>query len=325
MSQRTPTPHQQSLQQSEPTNMSNHEHTNNHPPYATVHPPWKITDKLPTLTKNTLDTWLCSLHLTLEQRDLTMLSDPNFSLDNYSGEQKNFYRKASSSCAAAILASLDPTVSQLIPATTFRNTPNNIIAQLLTTLTTDNAPTHKPLESEAKQLKIDEDHTIHQFVDSHRAVRAKMIASHYPRIEDERTTVRLVLDGLLDNPKYSGLVRSAKFAGTYTTINQLHHGLQEVDEFDSKHNRPARQPAGWNHPPGSTTHQHRRSRGRGRGRFGAQSPSFPRHQYRHHNSISMDQLTSLSKLLGTIQQQRKEDLPNRRRPYPRRSMPGGYP
>lgn len=174
MSQSTPTPHQPLSQPNEPSNANNTDPTSNSQ-YVIFHPPWKIINKLPTLTKATLSTWLCSIYLTLKKHGLSTLIDQNFLLDSYSGAQKDFYCKAPSRWAAAILDGLNITVSQLIPATVLWNTSDNKSTQLQTTLTTDNELTINLLQSEVKKLTIDDNHTIHQNVEAHRGVRAKWL------------------------------------------------------------------------------------------------------------------------------------------------------
>lgn len=92
-------------------------------------------------------------------------------------------------------ASLNPSVSQLVPAATFWNTPNIFIELLKTTLIADAALTHKLLESEPRRLKLDKSHTIKHFIDAHSAVRAKMTAAGYPNIAGKRTTIKFMFDG----------------------------------------------------------------------------------------------------------------------------------
>lgn len=44
---------------------------------------------------------------------------------------------------------------------------------------------------------MDVNHKVHQIVEAHRRIRAKMTAAHYPNLEDEGTTVELVLRGII--------------------------------------------------------------------------------------------------------------------------------
>ena len=78
--------------------------------------------------------------------------------------------------------------------------PKDLIDAVLNHLQTNTATDHKYLKSEAENLRLTSDMTIDEYVHKHNSLRARMIASQFPSITDETTTVEFMINGIRYTP-----------------------------------------------------------------------------------------------------------------------------
>ena len=146
----------------------------------------------------------------------------------------SFYANAYASCNRMIAASIEDDITDLLPDDIYTQPPATVIETLDAILVKDSEPVHTILEKETKAIKLTTDKTIPEYIRSHRVQRALMITANYPHINNERTTVKFMVEGLREHHQFKDVIRAFKISIIPCTIDELYARLQEINEENAK-------------------------------------------------------------------------------------------
>ena len=154
---------------------------------------------VPTLNPDNYGKWVVALRSAAYATGTIHQLEGNSELPTQEDEQQTFHR-AKHVLLGKIITSISSEISNLVLTPTSEPTPYDLVKAITAHLDTANADDQKYLKQQAEQAHFTHGMTLQQYITVHEGIRAKMIAARYPEIQDSRTTVAFMIDGLRYNP-----------------------------------------------------------------------------------------------------------------------------
>ena len=109
------------------------------------------------------------------------------------------YHKKKNYLIGKIVSTIPNDIANLLIAPDTDPTPHTLVTKIKEHLNTANANDHRYLKSLAESTHFLPDMTLSEYVSTHEKIRARMIASQYPKITDPKITVEFMIEGLKHN------------------------------------------------------------------------------------------------------------------------------
>ena len=154
-------------------------------------------------------------------------------------EQQTFQR-AKHMLLGKIITSIPSEIANLVLTPTSEPTPYDLVKAITAHLDTANADDQKYLKQQAEQAHFTHGMTLQEYITVHEGIRSKMIAARYPEIQDTRTTVAFMIDGLRYNPT-TAPIGMQLIALNPTTVQEFAHRYNRIAQYQNAptHTRPA--------------------------------------------------------------------------------------
>lgn len=127
------------------------------------------------------------------------VDDPQFLPDQFNS-------RACAALTAKIIESLPHSMAAQVVTPEVRRRPGHIVRQV-------QQLTHQATPADRHALLVDAENTVLEnydtvdtFFEAHRAIRTRMISAAYPNIQDETTTVEIIIRGLRDHPDFQTVI-----------------------------------------------------------------------------------------------------------------------
>lgn len=114
---------------------------------------------------------------------------------------------------------------------TLAEAPVETLAQL-TKLSEDSSDTaHRRLEAKAKDATLTVGQEMTEYVTEHMPQRRKMLEESYPKIEDDKTSVRMAVKGLDTHPTFKAAAKEIRLSGIPNPLKILEDRLLEEERY----------------------------------------------------------------------------------------------
>lgn len=144
--------------------------------------------------------WIISIQCTADAMGIPeAIDDPEYQPDQFTA-------RACAALTAKIIESLPSNIASHVITPNVRGRPGQLVRQVQQQTHQATPADRYALLVEAEQINLEEYETVDAFIEAHRTIRSKMMAAQYPNINDELTTVEIIIRGLRDNPEFQTVV-----------------------------------------------------------------------------------------------------------------------
>ncbi|PXF41006.1 hypothetical protein BWQ96_09273 [Gracilariopsis chorda] len=189
-----------------------------------THPSWRFTEELVELTAQNYIQWRQNLDDILTEHEyqqlLSITFQPTTSEDH----------KATANLRRIITKSITEDVSDMLAdPTIFNQSPAAIFHGIQRVIDNQSAKKYFSLTTEAMNLR--RTGTISEYIASPLAIRRKYISANTPGISDERVTINYILQGLVNDHRFSQRAVNLMLDRPPTTISETQHRLEQYESI----------------------------------------------------------------------------------------------
>lgn len=183
--------------------------------------------ELEELSNSNYSEWMAALTDACTISDATWIINPATLPPSYMDDTTQ--RKVTAAVRSIIRRSIPDNIRAELPVGCLGLSPTDIITAIRALYMDDTDAIHRRQELEAQNLRLKPGQSISEYIGLHRSLRRRMHQSAYPRIADETTSVRFMVNGLDGNPKFRDAARAIRLTGIPSSLKLMEDRLLEEE------------------------------------------------------------------------------------------------